>query len=192
MNRLIRNSVKIIGCTYLLCGTGAATLYAEAAKPSFIIIFTDDQGYQDLGCFGSPDIKTPRIDQMAAEGIRFTNFYAQTVCGPSRAALMTGCYPLRLAIHKNVVEIHPHLHSKEILIPEILEEQGYTSAMFGKWDLAGHSQSKYTEELLPRGQGFDYYFGTPSSNDGVANIIRNDSHSAPPFESSKGIRRDVE
>ncbi len=174
MSRLIQNFAKIFGGIYLLCVVGAVTLYAEEAKPNFVIIFTDDQGYQDLGCFGSPNIKTPRIDQMAAEGIRFTNFYAQTVCGPSRAALMTGCYPLRLAIQNNVVEVHPHLHSKEILIPEILKQQGYTSAMFGKWDLAGHSQSKYTVGLLPRGQGFDYYFGTPSSNDGVANIIRNE------------------
>ena len=189
MNRSIQKFIKVYGCTCLLWWIGAVTLYAEAAKPNFIIIFTDDQGYQDLGCFGSPDIKTPRIDQMAAEGMRFTNFYAQTVCGPSRAALMTGCYPLRLAIHKNVVEIHPHLHSEEILIPEILKEQGYTSAMFGKWDLAGHSQSNYMEDLLPRGQGFDYYFGTPSSNDGTANIIRNEEMIEKNADMSQLTRR---
>ncbi|MDW5288900.1 sulfatase-like hydrolase/transferase [Formosa sp. PL04] len=67
----------------------------KAEKPNFIIIFTGDQGYQDLGCFGSPNIKTPNIYKMATEGMKFTSFYAQTVYGPSRAALITGCYPLR-------------------------------------------------------------------------------------------------
>jgi len=150
-----------------------AGLACAAAKPNFIIIFADDQGYQDLGCYGSPDIKTPNIDRMATEGMRFTDFYAQTVCGPSRAALMTGCYPLRVAIDKNRVEVHPHLHLKEITIAEVLREVGYTTAAFGKWDLAGHSQDKYSPELLPKHQGFDYYFGTPSSNDRIVNIIRN-------------------
>ena len=73
------------------------TLFAEKTKPNFIVIFTDDQGYHDLGCFGSKKIKTPNIDRMAAEGMKFTSFYAQAVCGPSRAALMTGCYPIRVA-----------------------------------------------------------------------------------------------
>jgi len=92
------------------CGGSQSIKAAEAetsAKPNFIIIFTDDQGYQDLGCFGSPKIKTPNVDRMAREGMRFTSFYAQTVCGPSRAALMTGCYPLRVAKRKNQVDIHP-------------------------------------------------------------------------------------
>ena len=151
------------------------SLHAGAAeKPNFIIIFADDQGYQDLGCFGAPDIRTPRIDQMAREGMRFTNFYAQTVCGPSRAALMTGCYPLRVATLKNVVEVHPRLHSKEITIAEVLKEAGYTSAAFGKWDLAGHSQTSYSPALLPRKQGFDYFFGTPTSNDRLIHLIRNE------------------
>ena len=89
-------------------------------KPNFIIIFTDDQGYQDLGCYGSPDIKTPRIDQMASEGMRFTNFYAQTVCGPSRAALMTGCYPIRLARQGDPDSIHPELHLAQVTIAGVL------------------------------------------------------------------------
>ncbi len=168
------DSTPVVSSPVLSEVVGSKPVRQTHGRPNFIIIFTDDQGYQDLGCFGSPDIKTPNIDRMADEGIRFTNFYAQTVCGPSRAALMTGSYPLRVAIHENVVEIHPHLHSEEILIPEILKEQGYTSGMFGKWDLAGHSQRNYLEDLLPRGQGFDYYFGTPGSNDGIANIIRNE------------------
>lgn len=145
---------------------------AEDGKPNFVVIFTDDQGYQDLGCYGSPDIRTPRLDRLAAEGVRFTHFYAQTVCGPSRAALMTGCYPLRVATEKNRVEVHPRLHSNEITIAEVLKEVGYATAAFGKWDLAGHSQKDYTPGLLPKFQGFDYFFGTPSSNDVIVNIIR--------------------
>lgn len=153
--------------------TSMIHLAAAGPKPNFVIIFVDDLGYQDVGCFGSPNIKTPRLDQMAREGIRFTNFYAQTVCGPSRAALMTGCYPLRLAIEKNRVEVHPHLHLKEVTIAEMLKDVGYATAAFGKWDLAGHSQTGYTPGLLPKYQGFDYFFGTPTSNDSIANIIRN-------------------
>ena len=140
--------------------------------PNIVIIFTDDQGYQDLGCFGSPNIKTPRIDSMAQEGMRFTNFYAQTVCGPSRASLMTGCYPLRVARQADPDSIHPELHLDEITIAEVLKKQGYATGAFGKWDLAGHNPSKYNPKLLPTLQGFDSYFGTTGSNDGTVNLFR--------------------
>ena len=144
-------------------------------RPNFIILFTDDQDYCDLGCFGSPDIRTPHLDRMAEEGMRFSQFYAQTVCGPSRAALMTGCYPLRVAKKgNNQNEIHPFLHSKEITLAEVLKEQGYATACFGKWDLAGHRQSGFDEELLPTRQGFDTFFGTPTSNDSVVHLLRNE------------------
>ncbi len=80
------------------------TLAASAAKPNFIIIFTDDQGYQDLGSFGSPNIRTPHIDRMAAEGRKFTSFLvASSVCSPSRAALLTGSYPKRVGMHEHVL-----------------------------------------------------------------------------------------
>jgi len=140
-------------------------------KPNFILVFTDDQGYQDVGCFGSPLIETPRLDRMADEGVKFTSFYAQTVCGPSRAALMTGCYPLRVATRNNQVDIHPCLHTKEITIAEVLRDVGYATACFGKWDLAGHRQTGFDYNLLPTKQGFDYFFGTPTSNDSVVNLL---------------------
>ena len=143
-------------------------------NPNFIVILTDDQGYQDVGIYGSPDIKTPRLDRMAEEGIRFTNFYAQTVCGPSRASLMTGCYPMRIGTKHNTVEQHPRLHTGEITIAEVLKNVGYVNGVFGKWDLAGHSQTEYEKELLPHKQGFDYFFGTPTSNDAFVNLLRND------------------
>jgi hypothetical protein len=142
--------------------------------PNFVVVFADDLGYHDLGCYGSPLIRTPNIDRIAKEGVKFTDFYAQTVCGPSRAALMTGCYPLRVAKKANDVSVHPFLHRKEITIAEILKEQGYATGCFGKWDLAGHSQVRYAPELLPTKQGFDNFFGTPSSNDSRVNLLRNE------------------
>ncbi|MBT3278132.1 MAG: sulfatase [Phycisphaerales bacterium] len=148
---------------------------ATEAKPNFIIVFVDDMGYGDVGCFGNKKAKTPVIDQMANEGMKFTSFYAQPVCGPSRSSIMTGCYPLRLARkHNEMATPHPRLHTKELTIAEVLKPQGYVSGCFGKWDLAGHSQTSYSPELLPRKQGFDYYFGTPSSNDSKVNLIRNE------------------
>ena len=157
-------------------GASAATPPATArgSPPNVVIILADDLGYGDLGCYGGTRIRTPNLDRLAAEGMRFTSFYAQPVCGPSRAALMTGSYPLRVAKRKNVVEHHPRLHPQEITIAEILKTRGYATAAFGKWDLAGHSQkaSEYEPDLLPTHQGFDEYFGTPSSNDSTVNLLR--------------------
>lgn len=147
---------------------------ALAQPPNFIVILCDDLGYQDLGCFGSPLIKTPRIDQMAREGMRFTSFYAQPVCGPSRAALMTGCYPLRVAKKENRISLHFYVHRQEVFIPELLKPLGYATACFGKWDMAGHSQEDFDPSLMPNQQGFDYFFGTPSSNDRSVNLLRNE------------------
>ncbi|WP_145292053.1 sulfatase family protein [Pirellulimonas nuda] len=145
-----------------------------AGRPNFVVVFTDDQGYGDVGCFGSPDIRTPRLDAMAAEGMKLTSFYAQPICGPSRAALMTGCYPLRVAERGNTKQVHPVLHLEEITIAEVLKTRGYATACFGKWDLATHSQTDFYADLLPTRQGFDYFFGTPTSNDRVVNLYRNE------------------
>ena len=160
----------------LSCLIAMALLAPAAAErpPNFVVIFVDDLGYGDLGCYGSSTIKTPRIDGLARQGMRFTHFYAQTICGPSRAALMTGSYPLRVATLNNRVENHPRLHAKEVTIAEVLKQVGYATAAFGKWDLAGHTQVKYTKSLLPTRQGFDYFFGTPSSNDMLINLLRNE------------------
>ncbi|MGK0186706.1 MAG: arylsulfatase A [Verrucomicrobiales bacterium] len=140
------------------------SLFATAAetKPNFIIIFADDQGYGDLGCFGSEKIKTPNIDQMAKEGRRFTNFMvASPVCTPSRAALLTGCYPKRVGMHQHVLfpQSTKGLNPSEHTIADHLKAQGYATACFGKWHLGHHP------ETLPRQNGFDVYFGIPYSND---------------------------
>lgn len=157
--------------------------------PNFVVIFTDDQGYADIGCFGSPDIRTPRLDAMAKNGVKFTSFYAQPVCGPSRAALMTGCYPMRVAERGNVKQVHPILHSDEITVAEVLKTKGYATACFGKWDLAKHSQKAFHLDLFPTRQGFDYFFGTPTSNDGLVNLYRNEELIEPKSDMSNLTRR---
>jgi len=130
-------------------------------KPNVIIIFADDQGYQDMGCFGSPLIKTPNFDRMAAEGMRFTDFYsACSVCSPSRAALLTGCYPPRVSVTNVLFPRNTNgLNPKEITIADICKRAGYATACIGKWHL-GH-----LPPFLPTRQGFDSYFGIPYSND---------------------------
>ena len=107
----------------------SCTSTEKETKPNFIIIFADDQGYNDLGCFGSSKIKTPRIDQMAAEGLKLTSCYAQPVCGPSRGALLTGRYPLRIGGGWLT-------RSNEITIAEVLKSVGYKTGCIGKWDVS--------------------------------------------------------
>ena len=134
----------------------------HAAKPNFVIIFTDDQGYGDLSCFGSKTIKTPNIDRIAKEGRKFTSFMvASPVCTPSRAALLTGCYPKRVGMHQHVLfpASTKGLNAKEHTIADHLKGQGYATACFGKWHLGHH------KETLPTANGFDTYFGIPYSND---------------------------
>ena len=130
--------------------------------PNFIVIFTDDQGYGDVGVFGASDIATPNLDRMADEGVRFTDFYVgSAVCTPSRAGLLTGSYPGRIGLQVGVVfpNSTKGLHPDEITIADLLKEKGYATACIGKWHL-GRPAS-----LLPTRQGFDTYFGIPYSND---------------------------
>jgi len=129
--------------------------------PNFVVIFTDDQGYADVGCFGAEGFETPHLDRMAAEGIRFTDFYvAQAVCSASRAALLTGCYPNRIGILYALGPKSKHgIHENEMTIAEFLKQRGYATAIYGKWHLGHHPQ------FLPTRHGFDDYFGLPYSND---------------------------
>ncbi|MCC6508682.1 MAG: sulfatase [Pirellulaceae bacterium] len=149
----------------LLFGLWSVNIAAET-RPNVIIILADDLGYGDLHCFGSPNIRTPNLDRMAAEGMRFTSFYAQAFCGPSRATIMTGCYPLRIAEVGNHKHHMPVPHAREKLLSEVLKDAGYATAQVGKWDLAGHLPDRFEyPENAPRLRGFDVHFGTPASND---------------------------
>lgn len=138
----------------------------EELKPNIIFIFADDLGYGDLGCFGAVDIKTPNIDRLANDGIKFTDFYsASSICSPSRAAFLTGKLPQRLGINGVFFpESHTGLSPLETTIPELLKKQNYVTGMIGKWHL-GHRQ-----KFLPLQQGFDSYFGIPYSND-MASVV---------------------
>ncbi len=155
-------SWSVVSCIAIAAAVGCiANVSAAADKPNFIIVFCDDQGYQDLGCFGSPNIKTPNVDRLAAEGIRFTDFYSgYCVCSASRAALLTGCYQPRISM-RGVLGPHTKtgLHPDEVTIADMLKGKGYATACIGKWHVGD------TPETLPAAQGFDSYFGLPYSND---------------------------
>jgi arylsulfatase A-like enzyme len=174
MNKITRRKFMGSAGAGLAGMTLANNVFARASQssaslPNFIIILTDDQGYQDLGCFGHPTIKTPNIDQMAAEGTKFTDFYAAaSICSPTRATVMTGCYGLRVGISgifypNSTTGIHPD----EITIAEQLKTVGYATACIGKWHL-GHEIP-----FLPTSQGFDYYYGVPWSHSASPLIMEN-------------------
>lgn len=134
---------------------------SKSTPPNIVIVFTDDQGYQDLSSFGSLNIFTPHLDKLAKEGLKLTNFYAaQAVCSASRAALLTGCYPNRIGISG---ALFPHnkigINPQEVTIAEMLKDQGYKTGIFGKWHLGHH------REFLPNNHGFDEFIGIPYSND---------------------------
>ncbi len=148
---------------------------AVAARPNVVFIFIDDQGYYDLGCYGATEVETPRIDQLAAKGVRFTDYYsAAPICSPSRAGLLTGMYPRRTG---NEVWVH-RPDSKEGLPPsaltlaELFKSAGYATCCIGKWHLG------FAEAHLPKNHGFDHYYG----------ILHNlDSFEVAHFENEGGV-----
>jgi len=158
----MKPSRSLLVCLLALTGISLCSGPLEAAgKPNFIVINIDDMGYADIGPFGSKLSRTPNLDRMAAEGRKLTSFYAAPVCSPSRAALMTGCYPKRALPIPHV--LFPAgavgLNPAERTVAELLKENGYATACIGKWHLGDQP------EFLPTRQGFDYYLGIPYSND---------------------------
>ena len=139
----------------------SAVAQTAIARPNVIFVLTDDLGYSDIGCYGATKVRTPHIDRLAAEGIRFSDFHtAASICSPSRAAFLTGAYPQRAGLYMG---INPQrtahwflgLHPKEITIAEQFQQKEYTTHMVGKWHLGTEP------EFLPRNQGFDHYYGMP-------------------------------
>jgi arylsulfatase A-like enzyme len=163
MMRMDRRTFLSAAGSALACGAASSLSRGAAAesKPNIILIFADDLGYGDLSCYGSKRIRTPRLDKMAGEGIRFTNFYAMaSICTPSRAALLTGSYPQRCGLYMGISpkrEEHRHLglHPGETTIAEMLKQAGYATLCVGKWHLGGD------DVFHPMNHGFDEYYGMP-------------------------------
>jgi arylsulfatase A-like enzyme len=139
----------------------SVSLYAAALRPNIVLIFVDDMGYGDLGCYGNKRNKTPNIDRLAAEGLRWTSFYSSgAVCVPSRTGLMTGRHPALFAAGRNNLA-----KVRDKLMASMLKKQGYATAILGKWHLAGYPKDFSKSPMHPLECGFDYHFGTPGSND---------------------------
>jgi arylsulfatase len=139
-------------------------LSAAEPRPNILVILADDLGYGDLACYGAKDIRTPHLDKMASEGLKLTSFYAQPICGPSRAALMTGCYPLRIGEVANGKNGHTLPHAKEVFIAEMLRDAGYRTGIVGKWHLG------MSAGCDPIAQGFQHGYFTPAFNGATRDI----------------------
>ncbi|MDB6071346.1 MAG: sulfatase, partial [Verrucomicrobiales bacterium] len=155
---IMNRSYSKLTILFLLClgSLGVAIPRALSAAPNILYIVADDLGWKDVGFHGSPDIKTPNLDQLAAGGARLERFYVQPFCTPTRAALMTGRYPIRYGLQTVVIPSKGGygLDTNEYLLPQAMKDAGYATAMVGKWHL-GHADQKY----WPCQRGFDYHYG---------------------------------
>lgn len=169
-NKTIKLRSTFLFCTLALafftglmmsCADRRAKKETIDRPPNVILIFTDDQGYNDVGVFGATDIETPNLDRMAKEGTILTSYYAaQAVCSASRAGILTGCYPNRIGIHNALGPGNTHgISASETTLAEMLKAKGYATAIYGKWHLGHH------KKFLPTRHGFDEWFGIPYSND---------------------------
>lgn len=179
-------AVVIVSCLSVGVFSFESTSAAESRReaPNIIVVFADDLGYADLGCYGAKGYQTPHLDRIAREGVRFTDFYVpQAVCSASRAALLTGCYPNRIGILGALnAASRVGISGAETTIAELLKSRGYATAIFGKWHLG--CQQKF----LPPRHGFDEYFGLPYSNDMQPNPRRPGTHpNLPLFDGMRVI-----
>ncbi|HIF31788.1 MAG TPA: arylsulfatase [Planctomycetaceae bacterium] len=153
------NKSHVIALTLLAVLSTSGVQAAKPVAPNIILIFVDDMGYGDLACYGNPSIKTPNIDRLAAEGQRWTSFYSSgSTCVPSRRGLMTGRHPA-LMQGNNLAAL------RDELLASMLKSQGYSTAILGKWHLAGYPKDFTKSPMHPLECGFDYHYGTPGSND---------------------------
>lgn len=179
-----RFSPLVVGVAALLAATVSAV--AAADRPNIILINVDDLGYADIGPFGSSS-STPHLDRMAAEGMKLTSHYAAPVCSPSRASMMTGCYPKRVLPIPHVLfpAAQVGLNPEETTVAEVLKQAGYKTACVGKWHLGDQP------EFLPMAQGFDSYYGLPYSNDmgPVADGSKNNPGQTPKKAAAGGKKK---
>ncbi len=164
---LSRRRYWALACLTLLFASGRA---APAERPNILLVFIDDLGYGDFGCFGHPTILTPNIDGVAARGIKLTSFYSAPTCVPARQQLMLGKYSARIDLGGTSPGGTGGIPDSEVTLAQALKAAGYATAMVGKWHL-GHAQQKY----LPTGRGFDSWFGLPYSNDMVKPWVQTDA-----------------
>lgn len=170
----------------VLVPLAATSLRAAPDRPNVVFILIDDQGYYDLGCYGATEVRTPHIDALAAEGTRFTDYYAAApICSPSRAGLLTGCYPRRVGNHIWVhrADSRSGIHPDELTLAELFSGAGYATACIGKWHLGFH------EPFLPHNQGFDHYFGLLHNLDPVEVVYFEKAGGVPLIRNGTVVRR---
>lgn len=164
----------------------AAGHAADVKPPNIVFLLIDDQGYYDLGCYGATEVKTPRIDALAAEGVRFTDYYAAApICSPSRAGLLTGSYPRRVGLETWVQRADSlrGIHPDELTLAELLKASGYATACIGKWHLG------FAPQFLPAAQGFDHYFGLLHNLDPVEVVYFKDQNGVPLLRNGEIVQR---
>ena len=190
LKTLFTQNLRIMGRSYLLLVShllffGLIEIQGKESKPNVVIIFIDDQGYYDLGCYGATEVKTPWIDQLAREGIRFTDYYAAApICSPSRAGLLTGAYPRRIGMETWVqrADSNRGIHSDEVTIAELFKANGYKTACIGKWHIGDK------KPFVPMAQGFDYHYGMYSNLDPVETVYFGDK-GVPILRNGKVVKR---
>ncbi len=161
----------------------------ELTKPNVVFIFVDDQGYYDLSCYGATEVSTPHIDALASAGVRFTDYYAAApICSPSRAGLLTGCYPRRIGLATWVQRADSRcgIHADELTIAELFKQSGYRTACVGKWHLG------FKKQFLPQAQGFERYFGLLHNLDPVETVYFKDTGGVPLMRGSQIVKRPVD
>lgn len=174
---------KVLFCTMFIQATVNVLAHAAAPRPNVLVILCDDLGYGDLGCYGHPAIQTPNIDRLAAQGIRFTSFYAAApVCSPSRAGLLTGRNPNRLGVYDWIPGNSPmHLKQEEITIATLLKRGGYATCQAGKWHCNGRFNQP--DQPQPDDHGFDWWFATQNNaapdHHNPTNFVRNGKKVGP-------------
>jgi arylsulfatase A-like enzyme len=148
--------LPLVAWSALTLDRSAAAAAAPARPPNVVLIITDDQGYGDLGCHGNPVLKTPHLDRVHRESVRLTNFHVDPTCSPTRSALMTGRYSTRVGVWHTVMGRHMP-RAEERMMPQVFAENGYATAMFGKWHLGDNfpfrPQDRGFQEVLMHGGG---------------------------------------